>query len=141
MPQILLVASSLMLEPVANIIIYLYALCYSKKSSPTFAVLNASGISRFDDVQAVLGSALTGGCTSWSLLVSKLENSQQMLMVQRTRRRLLCRIWRRWGLFLPRFAFSNLPFFPFCTPSAHPVGSFRFDFFLRYHLRNPEWNI
>ncbi|KRZ85385.1 hypothetical protein T08_14480 [Trichinella sp. T8] len=53
-------------------------------------------ISRFDDVQAVLGSALTGGCTSWSLLVSKLENSQQMLMVQRTRRRLLCRIWQRW---------------------------------------------
>ncbi|KRX52387.1 hypothetical protein T09_2158 [Trichinella sp. T9] len=94
MPQILLVASSLMLEPVANIIIFLYALCYSKISSPTFAVLNASGISRFDDVQAVLGSALTGGCTSWSLLVSKLENSQQMLMVQRTRRRLLCRIWR-----------------------------------------------
>ncbi|KRY37975.1 hypothetical protein T01_9746 [Trichinella spiralis] len=86
-----------------------------------------------DDVQEVLGSTLTGGCTSWTLLVSKPENSQQMLMVQRTRRKLLCRIWRRWVLFLPLFAFSNLPFFHFVPQVLIQRAAF--------DLRNPEWNI
>ncbi|KRY24129.1 hypothetical protein T03_8541 [Trichinella britovi] len=40
---------------------------------PRFAWL-PSGFASSDDVQAVLGIALTGGCTSWTSFAEKAEN-------------------------------------------------------------------